>query len=612
MANAFTPAQPCSKVYLTIKANKLRDMDTFSKSDPLCVVYQFVKHPDRNGEWIELGRTEIVWNCLNPEFATKILCDYLFEERQKVKFELYDADSMSSDLSKHDFLGYCDCYLAEIVSARTYTKNLGGLRGTCGSITVSAEELDEGSKEQAEFHVRATKLDRKDIFGSSDPFLKIYRIMDNGSRQLAHQTTHLTRTLNPEWAVFRVNLQILCGGDRTRPFMIECWDYEYDGSHQLIGSCEISVQEILTRTKTSIPLLNHDLFCRSLCCMAYQNSGILHFMHFQIVKQYTFLDYIQAGTQLDFTVAVDLTASSGDPRKPSSLHYISSKAPSQYEVAIRAVVEICQYYNKTKHFNAFGFGAITPGNRKASEIFNLNLSSTCEVFGLQGVLEAYHHCIPMVQLYGPTNFAPVVRNAGRTASETLDGSRYQILLIITDGAISDMAETKRAIISASFLPLSIIIVGVGDEEFDSMDELDSDDSLLAFEGRQAQRDIVQVRILQLLRKIKQYLFWIFPLIQFVPLRQFLRGPVTGMEGERVMELLAKEVLAEVPLQLTSYMELNRIAPKQQNGKVYFLSFFRGVAMKNITDSSSELEMSFTSSPINSARTHPYPTAPPVA
>ncbi|RCN53476.1 C2 domain protein [Ancylostoma caninum] len=426
MANAFIPAQPCSKVYLTIKANKLRDMDTFSKSDPLCVVYQFVKHPDRNEEWIELGRTEIVWNCLNPEFATKILCDYFFEERQRVKFELYDADSMSSDLSKHDFLGYCDCYLAEIVSARTYTTNLGGLRGNCGSITISAEEVDEGSKEQAEFHVRATKLDRKDIFGSSDPFLRIYRIMDSGSRQLAHQTKHLTRTLNPEWAVFRVNLQILCGGDRRRPFLIECWDHEYDGSHQFIGSCEISAEEILTRTTTSIPLLNNDLFCRSLCCMAYQNSGILHFTHFQIVKSYSFLDYIQAGTQLDFTVAVDLTASNGDPRKSSSLHYISSKAPSQYEVAIRAVVEICQYYNKSKRFNAFGFGAITPGNRKASEVFNLNLSSTCEVFGLQGVLEAYHYCIPMVQLYGPTNFAPVVRNAARSASETLDGSRYQV------------------------------------------------------------------------------------------------------------------------------------------------------------------------------------------
>ncbi|ETN69983.1 C2 domain protein [Necator americanus] len=125
MANAFLPAQPCSRIYLTIKAKKLKDKDTFSKSDPLCVVYQYTKNPDRNGEWTELGRTEVVWNCLNPEFATKILCDYLFEERQMVKFELYDVDSKSSDLSKHDFLGYMECHLAEIVGARIFTKELG-------------------------------------------------------------------------------------------------------------------------------------------------------------------------------------------------------------------------------------------------------------------------------------------------------------------------------------------------------------------------------------------------------------------------------------------------------------------------------------------------------
>ena len=53
-----------------------------------------------------------------------------------------------------------------------------------------------------------------------------------------------------------------------------------------------------------------------------------------------------------------------------------------------------------------------------------------------------------------------------------------MFLIITDGAIGDMSPTKDLIIEGSHLPLSIIIVGVGDGPFGSMDELDSDDSLL--------------------------------------------------------------------------------------------------------------------------------------
>lgn len=49
-----------------------------------------------------------------------------------------------------------------------------------------------------------------------------------------------------------------------------------------------------------------------------------------------------------------------------------------------------------------------------------------------------------------------------------DGSNYFVLLIITDGAITDMNQTIEAIYRASALPMSIIIVGVGDADFSGM------------------------------------------------------------------------------------------------------------------------------------------------
>ena len=52
------------------------------------------------------------------------------------------------------------------------------------------------------------------------------------------------------------------------------------------------------------------------------------------------------------------------------------------------------------------------------------------------------------------------------------------MLILTDGEIHDMEATKDLIVAASQLPLSIIIVGVGEEKFKLMKELDSDDALL--------------------------------------------------------------------------------------------------------------------------------------
>ena len=56
--------------------------------------------------------------------------------------------------------------------------------------------------------------------------------------------------------------------------------------------------------------------------------------------------------------------------------------------------------------------------------------------------------------------------------------KYNILLIITDGVISDLQKTIDQIVYGSELPLSIIIVGVGSADFSAMDELDADETPL--------------------------------------------------------------------------------------------------------------------------------------
>lgn len=70
--------------------------------------------------------------------------------------------------------------------------------------------------------------------------------------------------------------------------------------------------------------------------------------------------------------------------------------------------------------------------------------------------------------------------------------QYFILLIITDGVISDMEETRHAVVQASKLPMSIIIVGVGNADFAAMEFLDGDSRRLrSYTGEEAARDIVQ-------------------------------------------------------------------------------------------------------------------------
>ena len=54
-----------------------------------------------------------------------------------------------------------------------------------------------------------------------------------------------------------------------------------------------------------------------------------------------------------------------------------------------------------------------------------------------------------------------------------------------------MPPTKDLIVQLSKLPCSIIIVGLGDADFSSMEELDGDDGVLrGSDGVRCERDIV--------------------------------------------------------------------------------------------------------------------------
>ena len=66
------------------------------------------------------------------------------------------------------------------------------------------------------------------------------------------------------------------------------------------------------------------------------------------------------------------------------------------------------------------------------------------------------------------------------------------MLVLTDGDILDMPDTTDLVVQLSVYPVSIIIVGVGDDSFDKMRYLDSDDkTLTGRNGKTAARDIVQ-------------------------------------------------------------------------------------------------------------------------
>jgi hypothetical protein len=148
-----------------------------------------------------------------------------------------------------------------------------------------------------------------------------------------------------------------------------------------------------------------------------------------------------------------------------------------------------------------------------------------EAVGIQSAINCYIDSLKKVTLSGPTYFAPIIKTISDIAN--VNNYSYMVFLLLTDGVIMDFEETVNEIVRASALPISIVIVGVGHENFDAMKKLDSDKAVLQnSKGEQAKRDIVQ----------------------FVSFRDYKSDPMK----------LAKETLKEIPKQFIQYVELANI------------------------------------------------------
>eukprot|EP00050_Salpingoeca_kvevrii_P003994 m.239775 g.239775 ORF g.239775 m.239775 type:complete len:577 (+) comp10921_c0_seq11:2196-3926(+) len=512
-----------TQIILRLALRNVAKLDVVSKSDPMVVVY--LRSFSTGNEFREIGRTEVAVNDHNPNFTTTVPVEYFFEESQELRFAAYDSDVRGGRLDQHDFIGELIVTLGEIVGVHSghLKRALGHSSGKQrGELIVIAEEKSQ-NLDVLHMQLAGEHLDKKDLFGKSDPFVKLWKDDGHGGWVLCHTTEVIKKTLDPTWKPMTLSLGELCNGQLELPIKVECFDWDRDGGHDYIGEFQTTVAEMTSRREYELINLKKQAKKKS-----YKNSGVLRILSFDIEKRYSFLDFIEGGTELNFVVAVDFTASNGNPIEPNSLHY-QGPTPNQYVQALSAVGRIIQDYDTDKLFPGIGFGAKL--GDQLSHAFPLNGLADDRCYRVEGLLAAYQQCISRVTLWGPTHFAPVIEHASRMAAGVIPGSMYFVLLIITDGVINDMDATRAAIVAAAKLPLSIIIVGVGNADFGGMQYLDGDDHRLTnTRGEAAARDIVQ----------------------FVPFQEF-----SGGNGS----LLAKEVLAEIPQQVCEYMRLVGVKPK---------------------------------------------------
>lgn len=395
-------------------------------------------------------------------------------------------------MTDNDLIGRGVCMLGDVVASRNgggHIVTLGGTNGqTAGVVYITYDKLPV-SRQAYIFNISCSEVRDIEVFSKSDPFVRISRVSEravpgtNPSQispqdwTVAYETEFKKNDLNPIFQEFIVNGSKLCRSNLYLPIKFEIFDYSSTGSPTLIGRAFTTVAKITAGERRFTTYDDKG-----------QKGGDIIINQLQEITEYDLIDYLRNGLQIGLSFAVDFTGSNGDPKSPSSLHNLN-QGMNAYQAAISQVGKCVLPFDNDKMVPAYGFGAKVNGTY--SDCFPLG-TGPCN--GVQGILDAYSKAVKSVELWGPTNFAPVIRTA-QGAARSLQKSNpmaYLVLVILTDGQITDFQETQNELVKAASLPMSVLIIGVGKEDFSQMDALDGDKGKLTnSQGQSASRDIVQ-------------------------------------------------------------------------------------------------------------------------
>lgn len=508
-------------IEMNVSGRDLVKLDIGSPSDPMVIM--MIKHKDK---WEEVDRTEIIKNNPNPQFVKSFKALYIFELHQDLRFEVYDADSDNLKLKKHDFIGYAETDVQALASNMDFEIVFNLKHDTKhnerGKLVIKPRQNQE-SKIHLFIDAKVRNLKKVQTFAKNNPFIEIARPSESGGLIPIYRTEVRKRCYSCEFKQFTFILQNLSDGNLDNPMIVNVYNYRPRKVPKLIGSCEGSINSFLESAGTFHTIYKEHKPCGEIC-----------FTQMDIREIPTFIDYLSCGLKISMVTSIDFTSSNGCDR--FSLHHISSKPDklNQYQTCISRVGSILRKYDSTQEYAVYGFGASfeqTVKNRDELNrmCFPLTFDPEHEtVQGIQGIMDVYQSAMTQINYDGPTYFAPTIEKVTASAIEKFAKDfTYTILMIITDGQILDMNQTIGAIIEASNAPISIIIVGVGSDDFDSMEVLDADAKPLISNGERMKRDIVQ----------------------FVPLRKFTYTTTSTLE---------QEVLAEVPTQVYQYCTQHNI------------------------------------------------------
>lgn len=304
------------------------------------------------------------------------------------------------------------------------------------------------------------------IINKTDPFFELQRWHARaGVWDTVFRSAIIKNDLCPLWDESFVEVHALCGGRQTKQkFRLCLYDADANGKSQDMGYVLLTIDDMLTSINPTASASNRNTVRENpgftikkgntemgmILIVAAEVIGALPIEDDTEAKppiepledtlssstnmtnrsitdeddeeedivfsKPTFVSYINGGCEMRVIVAIDATASNGDPRQEKSLHHFQDDGQNTYEEALFSLCSILSKYDSDQKYPVYAFGAKHEGN--ISHCFPVG--SGTEVDGVAGILNAYRTTFRSgIIMSSPRNFSQIILKATRDANEQL-------------------------------------------------------------------------------------------------------------------------------------------------------------------------------------------------
>jgi hypothetical protein len=417
--------------------------------------------------YIEIGQTETV-SSINPKFERNVVFVFRLDLEQQIRLILYSVDHNNEVIQGK--IGQADFNLFPIIHGVSESlsiplildQEIKAIQPSFIYCTV-LQPGNSGVNAGTVFQFIGHHLDN--AWQLSSPYFLLELVPINNGEEftpspiLLYRSEFINKNSNPRWKEFLLPSQFFPSSAEWS-LRISCYNFAYNQieGDQLIGQAFTTFYQLIGMNSTKFLLRpgpkNKD------------QSPSIELIRVSNEPVPSLINLIKSGHQFYSTIAVDFTSNNGGPNSPDSLHFIHPHSSNAYMNVLENVSKTFSRIEKLHRIALLGFGAKIPPSFQFSSLFALNGSlDTPWLRSTADILACYKNFSMSILPFAPTQYSDVIHYVIKLAkvAQKAQADIHFSLIILTNGQLKDPSDTIDMIVEASFLPISILFVTIGNK-----------------------------------------------------------------------------------------------------------------------------------------------------